>query len=121
MTFRDLIGLELWRFFIPVKDPMGGNKFNSNYFYIRYLQSFSFSTVPGSNESDLRTLYCAFAISSVLNDWSGVDIARGVAFIATCRVIYLFLTYQAISFTTNLSRLTKEGMGSPLFVKHKVG
>uniref|UniRef100_A0A8H7Y401 Prenyltransferase alpha-alpha toroid domain-containing protein n=2 Tax=Psilocybe cubensis TaxID=181762 RepID=A0A8H7Y401_PSICU len=45
----------------------------------------SFSTVPGSNESDLRTLYCAFAISSMLDDWSGVDIPRAVSFIATCR------------------------------------
>jgi hypothetical protein len=111
----------LWRFFIPAKGPMGGNDYNSYYLYIRYLPLISFSTVPGSNESDLRTLYCAFAISSVLNDWSGVDIARGIAFIATCRVIYLFLTYQAVSFTQNLSRLTKEDMGSPLFVKHKVG
>lgn len=69
---------------------MGGNNSNSYYLHIRYLPLFSFSTVPGSNETDLRTLYCAFAISSVLNDWSGVDIARGTAFIATCRVIYLF-------------------------------
>jgi prenyltransferase beta subunit len=46
----------------------------------------SFSTVPGSNESDLRTLYCAFAISSMLNDWSGVDVPRALAFVATCRV-----------------------------------
>ncbi|KAF5315135.1 hypothetical protein D9619_007231 [Psilocybe cf. subviscida] len=45
----------------------------------------SFSTVPGSNESDLRTLYCAFAISSMLNDWSGIDVERAVSFIATCR------------------------------------
>ncbi|KIM43086.1 hypothetical protein M413DRAFT_443899 [Hebeloma cylindrosporum] len=45
----------------------------------------SFSTVPGSNESDLRTLYCAFAISSMLNDWSGVDVPRALAFVATCR------------------------------------
>ena len=100
---------------------MGGNNSNSYYLHIRYLPLFSFSTVPGSNETDLRTLYCAFAISSVLNDWSGVDIARGTAFIATCRVIYLFLSYQGISFTKDLSRVTKEGMGSPLSVKHKVG
>ncbi|KAF8964331.1 terpenoid cyclases/protein prenyltransferase alpha-alpha toroid [Flammula alnicola] len=45
----------------------------------------SFSTVPGSNESDLRTLYCAFAISSMLNDWSGVDLTRAISFIGTCR------------------------------------
>ncbi|KDR82565.1 hypothetical protein GALMADRAFT_237942 [Galerina marginata CBS 339.88] len=45
----------------------------------------SFSTVPGSNESDLRTLYCAFAISSMLDDWSGLDIPLAISFIATCR------------------------------------
>lgn len=45
----------------------------------------SFSTVPGSNESDLRTFYCAFAISFMLNDWSGVDIPRAIAFVSSCR------------------------------------
>ncbi|KAF8817049.1 terpenoid cyclases/Protein prenyltransferase [Phlegmacium glaucopus] len=45
----------------------------------------SFSTVPGSNESDLRTLYCAFAISSMLNDWSGVNVPLAISFISTCR------------------------------------
>ncbi|KAF9483403.1 terpenoid cyclases/Protein prenyltransferase [Pholiota conissans] len=45
----------------------------------------SFSTVPGSNESDLRTLYCAFAISSMLDDWSGANVPRAVSFIETCR------------------------------------
>ncbi|KAF8895223.1 terpenoid cyclases/protein prenyltransferase alpha-alpha toroid [Infundibulicybe gibba] len=45
----------------------------------------SFTTVPGSAESDLRTLYCAFAISNMLNDWSGVDINRAVSFIKSCR------------------------------------
>ncbi|CAA7261529.1 unnamed protein product [Cyclocybe aegerita] len=45
----------------------------------------SFSTVPGSHEFDLRTVYCAFAISSMLNDWSGIDVPRALAFIATCR------------------------------------
>ncbi|KAF9464217.1 terpenoid cyclases/protein prenyltransferase alpha-alpha toroid [Collybia nuda] len=45
----------------------------------------SFSIVPGSNETDLRTLYCAFAISHMLNDWSGVDTTRAAAFIASCR------------------------------------
>ncbi|PPQ66383.1 hypothetical protein CVT24_007212 [Panaeolus cyanescens] len=45
----------------------------------------SFSTVPGRNESDLRTLYCAFAISSMLNDWSGIDIAKALRFVSSCR------------------------------------
>ncbi|KAH7872277.1 terpenoid cyclases/protein prenyltransferase alpha-alpha toroid [Lentinula edodes] len=45
----------------------------------------SFSTIPGSGETDLRTLYCAFVISHLLNDWSGVDVNRALAFIASCR------------------------------------
>ncbi|RDB14684.1 Geranylgeranyl transferase type-1 subunit beta [Hypsizygus marmoreus] len=45
----------------------------------------SFSTVPGSNETDLRTLYCAFAISCMLDDWSAIDKDRAIAFIASCR------------------------------------
>ncbi|KAG6845616.1 hypothetical protein H0H87_006669 [Tephrocybe sp. NHM501043] len=45
----------------------------------------SFSIVPGSNETDLRSLYCAFAISAMLNDWSAVDKDRAIAYIASCR------------------------------------
>jgi len=48
-------------------------------------QDGSFSTVPGSIEFDLRTLYCAFAISDMLNDWSGIDIDSAVDFISKCR------------------------------------
>ncbi|KAL0960955.1 hypothetical protein HGRIS_005955 [Hohenbuehelia grisea] len=45
----------------------------------------SFSTTPQSTDSDLRTVYCAFAISSMLNDWSGMDVGRAIAFIDSCR------------------------------------
>lgn len=45
----------------------------------------SFSTVPNDGESDLRTLYCAFAISSMLNDWSGIDVDRALRFVQSCR------------------------------------
>lgn len=48
---------------------------------------FSFFTEPGQGgESDIRTTYCAFAISSMLNDWSGLDVDRATEFIARCRV-----------------------------------
>ena len=46
----------------------------------------SFTTTPKDGENDLRTLYCAFAISAMLNDWSGIDVERAKAFIASCRV-----------------------------------
>lgn len=79
---------------------------------------FSFSTVPGSNESDLRTLYCAFAISSMLDDWSGVDVPRAVSFISTCRVM------SSSTYTTwyspRYNRLTKAAMANHRSVKHKV-
>lgn len=33
----------------------------------------------------MRFLFCACAISYMLNDWSGVDIDRAVQFVKTCR------------------------------------
>lgn len=46
----------------------------------------SFSSEPYGGDSDVRTTYCAFAISSMLNDWSGVRIEPALRFIAACRV-----------------------------------
>ncbi|KAG6852461.1 hypothetical protein C0991_011763 [Blastosporella zonata] len=45
----------------------------------------AFSIVPGSNETDLRSLYCAFAICAMLDDWSAVNTDRAIAYIASCR------------------------------------
>ncbi|OJT02212.1 Geranylgeranyl transferase type-1 subunit beta [Trametes pubescens] len=44
----------------------------------------SFSALPNGGESDLRMLYCAFVISSMLDDWSGIAIDRAVAYIRKC-------------------------------------
>ena len=43
--------------------------------WMRTLQQADGSFVPfsGSREADMRFVYCACAISYVLNDWSGVD------------------------------------------------
>jgi geranylgeranyl transferase type-1 subunit beta len=46
----------------------------------------SFSTTTRGFETDLRTLYCAFAISSMLDDWSGMDVPSALAFVKSCRV-----------------------------------
>jgi len=55
--------------------------------FVDFLDGFnSFSTVPQAADSDLRTMYCAFSISSMLDDWSGVDVEPALAFIASCRV-----------------------------------
>jgi len=46
----------------------------------------SFFTEPGQGgDSDIRTIYCAFAISSMLDDWSGLDLDRAIGFIDACR------------------------------------
>lgn len=50
----------------------------------------SFSSTPTHHDSDLRMVYCAFAISSMLNDWRGVDVPRALGFVARCRVRVFF-------------------------------
>ncbi|KAI0759362.1 terpenoid cyclases/Protein prenyltransferase [Trametes elegans] len=44
----------------------------------------SFSALPTGGESDLRMLYCAFVISSLLDDWSGIDVDRAIEYIRRC-------------------------------------
>ncbi|KAN0087652.1 Terpenoid cyclases/protein prenyltransferase alpha-alpha toroid [Tylopilus felleus] len=45
----------------------------------------SFFSEPYGGDADVRTTFCAFAISSMLNDWSGVRIEPALRFIAACR------------------------------------
>jgi geranylgeranyl transferase type-1 subunit beta len=45
----------------------------------------SFSCIQAGSESDLRFLYCACAISHMLNDWSGVNQDLAVNYIKACR------------------------------------
>ncbi|KAL4069965.1 terpenoid cyclases/protein prenyltransferase alpha-alpha toroid [Scleroderma yunnanense] len=45
----------------------------------------SFSVEPYGGDADLRTMYCAFAISKMLDDWSGVRLDDALGFIASCR------------------------------------
>lgn len=40
----------------------------------------------GSGEADMRFLYCACAISYILDDWSGVDVDRAVNYILSSQV-----------------------------------
>jgi geranylgeranyl transferase type-1 subunit beta len=56
---------------------------------IRSLQSLqqkdgSFSSSLSSRECDMRFVYCACAISSLLNDWSGIDRENVKRFILSC-------------------------------------
>lgn len=42
------------------------------------------ATKSGSEACDMRFLYCACAISQMLNDWSGVDRVRASDYILSC-------------------------------------
>mmetsp|Transcript_21684 Transcript_21684/g.32104 ORF Transcript_21684/g.32104 Transcript_21684/m.32104 type:complete len:239 (+) Transcript_21684:332-1048(+) len=45
----------------------------------------SFSCLHMGSENDLRFVYCACAISHILNDWSGIDKDAVVKYIQSCR------------------------------------
>ncbi|GJP63074.1 hypothetical protein CLOP_g20146 [Closterium sp. NIES-67] len=45
------------------------------------LQDGSFMPVVCGSESDMRFVFCAAAISSMIGDWRGVDVARAVSYI----------------------------------------
>lgn len=45
----------------------------------------SFCPVELGAERDLRFTYCAAAICSMLNDWSGMDVEKSVAYILSCQ------------------------------------
>jgi geranylgeranyl transferase type-1 subunit beta len=45
----------------------------------------SYSALASGSESDLRFVFCAAAISSLINDWSGVDIDRATQYILSCQ------------------------------------
>ena len=44
----------------------------------------SFSATKVGTESDMRFLYCACAVSSFLNDFSGINIEKAISFIDSC-------------------------------------
>jgi len=45
----------------------------------------SFQSIPLGSENDLRFLYCACAISHILDDWSGINKDMAVSYIRSCR------------------------------------
>ncbi|TYZ61610.1 hypothetical protein PybrP1_008389 [[Pythium] brassicae (nom. inval.)] len=54
---------------------------------LRHLQNKhtgSFSSLPYGSEEDMRFVYCACAISYILDDWSGVDTAAMVRYVNSC-------------------------------------
>lgn len=43
-----------------------------------------YATAAAEGEDDVRFLYCACAISYILQDWTGVDCDRAVDYIKRC-------------------------------------
>jgi len=50
---------------------------------LRHLQKAdgSFASTASGTESDMRFVYCACAVSTLINDWSGVDIEKATDYI----------------------------------------
>ncbi|KAJ2162707.1 hypothetical protein GGF46_000432 [Coemansia sp. RSA 552] len=48
------------------------------------LESGTFSPHPGTTEHDPRFIYCACAVSAILDDWSGVDKDAATRYILSC-------------------------------------
>jgi geranylgeranyl transferase type-1 subunit beta len=47
--------------------------------------SFSFKSFHGSQEADIRFVYCAFAVCHLLDGWEAIDLAPALEFIRQCR------------------------------------
>ncbi|KAF9649787.1 terpenoid cyclases/Protein prenyltransferase [Thelephora ganbajun] len=45
----------------------------------------SFTSDPTGGDTDLRLTYCAFVVSTLLNDWSGVNVEKALEFVRRCR------------------------------------
>lgn len=80
--------------------------------------SVSFTALPNGGESDLRMTYCAFVISSLLDDWSGMDLDRALAYIHKCYVRHLSIF--ALNHPYHCDRATKADMGKHLLAKLSV-
>lgn len=76
----------------------------------------SFTAMVLGSESDIRFLYCACCISTILNDWSGMDKTKAIDYIVKSIVsLYLFL------FSSCVQRiLTKTGFVYSLLSWHNM-
>ncbi|KAI9069323.1 terpenoid cyclases/Protein prenyltransferase [Trametes sanguinea] len=80
MTYTALLSLAILRDDFSKLDRKGILRFLS----ACQQEDGSFSALPNGGESDLRMLYCAFTISSFLNDWSGIDVDRAIDYVRRC-------------------------------------
>lgn len=46
----------------------------------------SFSSTPGAQEYDPRFTYCAFAVCSMLGDWTSIDVELALRYLDCCQV-----------------------------------
>ncbi|KIJ54512.1 hypothetical protein M422DRAFT_152995 [Sphaerobolus stellatus SS14] len=84
MTYTALLSLSILRDDFSRLDHAGILKFLKS---TQHLDG-SFSSLPIgtiSSESDLRLTFCAFAICSMLDDWSHIDVDNAIRFIQQCR------------------------------------
>ncbi|KAL1677207.1 terpenoid cyclases/protein prenyltransferase alpha-alpha toroid [Schizophyllum commune] len=81
MTYTALLSLAILRDDFTRLDRKGLSRFVGSC----QLSDGSFGTTPARADADLRTTYCAFAICSMLRDWSAIDVDAAVAYIARCR------------------------------------
>ncbi|KAJ6622692.1 terpenoid cyclases/protein prenyltransferase alpha-alpha toroid [Mycena sp. CBHHK59/15] len=81
MTYTALLSLSILRDDFPQLNRKG----LLNFVGACQKRDGSFSTVPNGGDSDLRTLYCAFCICSMLGDWSSIDVDCAIAFVVSCR------------------------------------
>ncbi|KAG1751103.1 terpenoid cyclases protein prenyltransferase [Suillus lakei] len=75
MTYTALLSLSILRDDFSLLDRKG----------LPEISQVLFSSEPLGGDSDLRTTFCAFAISTMLDDWSGMDVPSALQFICSCR------------------------------------
>jgi len=49
-------------------------------------QDGSFAPVAGGSENDMRFVYCAACICTMLDDWSGMDVEKATQYILSSQV-----------------------------------
>ena len=68
-------------------------------------------------DTDLRLTYYAFVICALLNDWSGVNVEKGLEFVRRCRVGVRFRVFPPSS---RFSRPAKAVTAPHQDAKHKI-
>lgn len=82
----------------------------------------SFLQFPGCPEpGDPRSTYSAFTISSILDDWTAVDIDQALDFLSTSQVCHLLASVAASLILSLLSQRPEGGFGARPFAEPQGG